>query len=104
MISPFQASKNGPKGRSKSSRKDKTNESPPVLRAVEVESRAVMVKLALLPAVIMDNAPPVTTLVDAHVMLVKSNVWANELNICPNNISRHAELETSCELDNRFIL
>ena len=87
-ISPFHASKTGPNGRSKSSRKDSTNESPPVLLAMEAESRAVMVKLARLPAVTMDRAAPDTTVVDAHVLLAKSNVWANEPNIGPDIIRR----------------
>lgn len=103
-ISPFQASKKGPKGRSKSSRKDNTNESPPALLVMEVESRAVMVKLARFPAVIIDRATPVTTEVDAHVMLAKSKDCANECEISPNMTSRHTRPGIDCKPDRRFIV
>ncbi len=64
----------GSNGRSKSSRNAKTNASPPTALGLEVESLAVMVKLARVPAVMMDSAVPETTVVDAHVVLAKSKV------------------------------
>jgi hypothetical protein len=70
---------------------------------MEAASRAVMVKLPRLPAVIIDRATPLTTVVDAHVELAKSNVWADERDIHPNTISRDARPDTDCKMDGRFI-
>jgi len=75
---PFHVSRTGSNGRSKSSRNAKTNASPPTPLALEVESLAVMVKLARVPAVMMDSAVPETTVVDAHVVLAKSKVCAKD--------------------------
>ena len=103
MFAPFQASRNGASGRSKSWLKDITNASPPTLLDADVESREVMVKLARLPAVIIVNGAPVTTVVEAHVTLAKSNVWAEASVAWPNAMSRRVRPADGCKLDNRLM-
>ena len=82
---PFHASRTGSKGRWKSSCNETTKKSPPTLLGLDDESRAVIVKLARVPAVIIDRATPETTVVDEHVSLTKTDVWVNAREASPNN-------------------
>jgi len=74
-----------------------------MLLALEVESRAVIVKLARVPAVMIDRAPPVATVADAHVLLGKAKVCAAARDLCSNATRRHANPKANRKLESRFI-
>ena len=102
-VVPFHASITGSKGRSKISRKDSTNASPPMLLAPEVESRADMVKLARTPAVMIDRAPPVATVADEHVLLGNTSVCANACDLSCSALRKHARPNANRKLERCFI-